>query len=321
MNDRGLDAGLILFQDIQQVVAFPGTTRDQIDHQGNIGAGEQVEADRTIATIADMLLRKQILLVEFPLGTIDRGMAQRSPGLRQRTALIRSDKALDGGVQLLFGNMILIDPADLPAIEGAQSRGGGTRADRTAVAKYRRQIGFNRVLQLAFKAGERAEAFRPVQPMFGIRQCIQDTARLLLLGQRPLEVVQAWWIRLSPQPAEKRPALDDVHLRIGRKGLVGGFREGREPLLQCRNEGIGTHGEAELLAIVANVCAIGFPGTELRERIAEAIGPNDVEIAVGEGREHVRNHAGLKVPPIDARRRYVATWQIRDQAPPANGNP
>ena len=26
-------------------MAFPGTARDQIDHQGNIGAGEQVEAD------------------------------------------------------------------------------------------------------------------------------------------------------------------------------------------------------------------------------------------------------------------------------------
>jgi hypothetical protein len=56
--------------------------------------------------------------------------------------------------------MILIDPADLPAIEGTQSCGGGTRANRTAVAKYRRQIGFNGILQLAFKAGERAEAFR-----------------------------------------------------------------------------------------------------------------------------------------------------------------
>src|SRR6266508_2690643 len=158
MNDRGLDAGLMWFQDIQQVVAFPGTTRDQIDHQGNIGAGEQVEADRTIATIADMLLRKQILLVEFPLGAINRGMAQRPPGLRQRTALIRRDKALNGGVQLLFGNMILIDPADLPAIEGAQSRSSGTWADRTAVAKDCGQIGFNRVFQLAFKAGERPEA-------------------------------------------------------------------------------------------------------------------------------------------------------------------
>jgi hypothetical protein len=91
--------------------------------------------------------------------------------------------------------------------------------------------------------------------------------------------------------------------------------------LQCRDEGIGGHGKAELLAIVANVCAIVFPGTELREGIAEAIGPNDVEVALGEGREHVRNHAGLKVPPIDARRRYIATWQIRDQAPPTNRNP
>src|SRR5205823_2231816 len=102
----------------------------------------------------------------------------------------------------------LIDPADLPAIERAQSRGSGTRADRTAVAKDCGQIGFNGVLQLAFKAGERAKVVCPVQPMFGIRQCIQDTARLLVLGQRPLEVVQAWWVRLSPQPAEHGPALD-----------------------------------------------------------------------------------------------------------------
>jgi hypothetical protein len=41
MDDRGLDAGLIVFQDIQQVVAFPGTPRDQIDHQGNFKAGER----------------------------------------------------------------------------------------------------------------------------------------------------------------------------------------------------------------------------------------------------------------------------------------
>jgi len=113
-------------------------------------------------------------------------------------------------------------------------------------------------------------------------------------------------------PGLKRPSPE---------GLVGGFRDGREPLLQCRDEGIGGHGKAKLLAIVANVCAIVFPGTELREGIAEAIGPNDVEIAVGEGREHVRNHAGLKVPPIDVRRRYVAGGQMRDQAPPTNGNP
>ena len=95
--------------------------------------------------------------------------------------------------------------------------------------------------------------------MFGIRQGIQDTARLLVLGQRPLEVVQAWWVWLSPQPMQHRPALDDFHLRIGRKGLVSGFREDREPLLQCRNEGIGGDGETELRAIVANACVIVVP--------------------------------------------------------------
>jgi hypothetical protein len=65
-----LDVRFILEQAIQDVDSLPYSARDKVTEQSYVGIGNVVVAQSAIASIADVILREEILLVEIPLGPV-----------------------------------------------------------------------------------------------------------------------------------------------------------------------------------------------------------------------------------------------------------
>src|SRR6266704_6264801 len=76
--------------------------------------------DAPVAPIADVIFRQEILLIHLPFGAISRGMFARSPEPGQVEAVIGMYDEPDCLIQVLAGDMALIDPGDVAAIHGVQ---------------------------------------------------------------------------------------------------------------------------------------------------------------------------------------------------------
>jgi len=63
----------IALEKVENVVALPGATGDEIGEEGDVGAGDMIVADATVATVANMLFGEQIMLVQLPLCAIGAG--------------------------------------------------------------------------------------------------------------------------------------------------------------------------------------------------------------------------------------------------------
>ena len=87
---------------------------------GNIIVRHMIVPDAAIPSIADVVLCQEILLIHLPLGSVGRGMLARPPEPGEIEAVIRMNHEPDRFIQVLDGDVALIDPGDIAAVHGVQ---------------------------------------------------------------------------------------------------------------------------------------------------------------------------------------------------------
>lgn len=86
----------------------------------DVGIRDMIIADSPIAAIADVVFGQQVLLVHLPLGAIGGSPFAGAPEGGQMEAIVGGDDRTDGFIQFFFGDMVLIDPGQITAIDSAQ---------------------------------------------------------------------------------------------------------------------------------------------------------------------------------------------------------
>lgn len=70
MDNLRLDVGSVGQQAVQDVDALVHATRNEVAEQRHVFVGHVVVADAAIATVADVVLRQEVVFVDAPLGAI-----------------------------------------------------------------------------------------------------------------------------------------------------------------------------------------------------------------------------------------------------------
>src|SRR5215468_2977428 len=96
------------------------------------------------------------------------------PEFGQRELIVGINQRGNGRVEFLLGDVMLVDPRDLPPVKGLESLSGLGRPQITAIAKGRGYIARLDSLQPCVLARERAKAPRPMEPIFCVGQDIED---------------------------------------------------------------------------------------------------------------------------------------------------
>jgi hypothetical protein len=98
-----------------------------VGEKGDVRVGDVVVADPSIPSVADVVLREQVLLVQIPLAAINRSTFPGSPAFGQRKAVVGVDNFPNCLLQTLFSDVAPVDPGDLSPIcaaDGARSLSG-----------------------------------------------------------------------------------------------------------------------------------------------------------------------------------------------------
>src|SRR2546421_404414 len=253
---------ILLLKDVENEGPFPDSTRNEVAEAGNVVVRHMIVPNATIPPIADVVLCEEILLIHLPLGSIGRGMFARSPEPGQIKAMIRMNNEPDRLIQILDGDMALIDPGDVATIHGIQRPSGLTGAQVAAEAKDSGQVPRHGILQFAVVAGNRAKRMCPVEPLFGMCQHVENADWLQAFGQGRLQFRQSLWDRLLVQGTNDRFALLNTHIFVW-EGCVRLACALFQPDANVLDESFALRWQFHQFAIVDNLLLISLPGDEL----------------------------------------------------------
>lgn len=90
-------------------MAFPGAAGGELGEEGDVHVRDHVVADSAVAAITQMVFGNEVLGVKVPFGSIGRGMFAETPYLRQGKLVVPVDDRCDRLVQLVFGDVPLVD--------------------------------------------------------------------------------------------------------------------------------------------------------------------------------------------------------------------
>src|ERR1039457_136201 len=173
MDRIRLNVGKVLEEAIEYVDRLPHATGDEVGEKSNVRVRDVVVADSSIPSVADVVLREQVLLVQIPLGAINRSTFPGSPAFGQRKAVVGVDNFPNRLLQTLFSDVAPVNPGNLSTISAAHGARSLSRPKLTTITKYRCQVPGHRIIELRIVTGNRPEIPRPLQPVFGILQDIQ----------------------------------------------------------------------------------------------------------------------------------------------------
>jgi hypothetical protein len=108
---------VVLDQIVQDVVAFPGTAGGEPGEESDVHVRDHVVADSAVAAITQMVLGHEVLSVEVPFGSVRGGMFAETPDLRQGKLVVPVDDRRDRLVQLVFGDVPLVDEGYLSTVK------------------------------------------------------------------------------------------------------------------------------------------------------------------------------------------------------------
>src|SRR6185312_4953998 len=111
---------LLFFKHIEDVCPLMYPTRNEAAEQGDIRIRHMVIPNAAVSSIPNVIFCQQVLLIHFPLGSIGGGSFSCSPILGQMEPIVCLCDTTDSLVQLLFGNMMLIDPGQIAALYSRQ---------------------------------------------------------------------------------------------------------------------------------------------------------------------------------------------------------
>jgi len=170
--------------------------------------------------------------------------------------------------------------------------------DYSVTAKRGGQVPCHGILQFAVVAGNGAEKARPVEPLFGMRQHVENADRLQALDQGCLQLRQPLWNRFLVQGTNDRFALLNTHILVG-EGRIRLACALFQPGAYMRDKSFSIRRQFHQFAIVGNLLVISTPRNELVPIVSILITALDVEIARFEIPEQLRKDGDLEVPPQD----------------------
>jgi hypothetical protein len=111
-----------------------------------------------------------------------------SPVFRQGKAIVGIHHHKDCLVETLLGDVALMCPGEVAPINYSQRSHHLGRPQQASIAEHRGKIECNRVLELALVPGNRAKAARPVEPVLGVTQGVENANRRDLGTDRRFEL-------------------------------------------------------------------------------------------------------------------------------------
>ena len=112
-----LDVGLVFKKPIENINGLPDTTRNEVREERDVGVRHVVIANAAVPSVADVIFRKQVLLVQIPAGSVSGGGLSRAPVLWERKKVIGIYDRCNGLFEFRFRDVPLIDPGILPAVD------------------------------------------------------------------------------------------------------------------------------------------------------------------------------------------------------------
>ena len=175
--------------------------------------------------------------------------------------------------------MALVDPGDLLAIQsrnGARELGG---AEIAAVTEGRREVAFAWTPELGFKARQRPEVARPVQPVIGVIEDVDDIPLRHPFAEQGLQLWEALGQRFALEFTQDNLAVLQARRGISGKRRIRGGGEVFQPLPQGGDKHFPVNREANLLAILFHALGVVLWRDELGAIITERLAAFHIEIA------------------------------------------
>jgi len=121
-------------------------------------------------------------------------MFSGTPDLRQWKLVVAVYDRRNCLIELVFGDVPLINKRHLPPIQSADRARGLGRAEIEAVAEGGHKVTLSWIIEFAVVPGDRSKVPRPMQPLLRIRENIENANRSHPVLQIAFERPQANWI-------------------------------------------------------------------------------------------------------------------------------
>src|ERR1035437_4868298 len=140
---------VVLNQIVQDVVAFPGAAGGEPGEEGDLHVRDHVIAYSAVAAITQVVLGNEVLGVEVPFGSVGGGVFAQTPDLRQGKLVVPVDDRRDRLVQLVFGDVPLVDEGYLSPVETTDRTRGLCRTEVESIAEGGHKIPLGRIGKFA----------------------------------------------------------------------------------------------------------------------------------------------------------------------------
>ena len=189
-----------------------------------------------------------------------------------------------------------------------------------AVTEDRQYVALARTFDLGLKAGERPKEVRPMEPVLGFHQRIQDLDRLQVILQKLLHPGQADRIRVGAHRAEDRFAVFNPQMAIFGKLLVRRPRRLVEFRAEPRDKGRGTDEEIHALPIGGDFPLVGLPRDEPFAIVAQLGAQRKAQIIGLQVGRNLTEHAELEKLTVHLIRWRGPVFRAGHQRPPCLGH-
>ena len=225
------------------------------------------------------------------------------------------DDGNDRVVQLLLGDVALVDEGDLTTVEIFHGTRGLRWAETAAIAERGGEVTLTRTVELGVETRERAEVPGPTEPVFGIGERLQDADGRHALFEQPLQALGALRF-FGAQAFYDGLAANDLDVLILGKGPIDCGRGFGKLGFQTGDECLRVRRDAGLFGVGGDIALIFLPRDELVTVIAIFLAARDAEVAGLEFVDHLREQADLEVASVDLDRPGLACHLPGQQRPP-----
>ena len=255
-----LDGGFVLQQRVQDVDGFPHAARYEAGEERDVGVGDVVVGDPTIAAVAEVLRSHQVILPQLHMGAVGDCRAPASPVPGQGEAGVLADDIDHPGFQLARGDVLGIGPPQRLGGRGPwRVPGRLARAEVAAVAEHGEQVSLDGVAELGIGAGGRSEVAGVAGPVFGVLEDVEEVALLHAGADLLFEFGHPGWLPYRLQVLEMRGSVG-IKAEFGVAGEAGvhsggkrrqlHLQRGREVLAAAWDAECGAVGRQPRLALV-----------------------------------------------------------------------
>jgi hypothetical protein len=143
---------LVFDEIVPDVVAFPRAASGEPGEESDVHIRDHVIADPAVTAVAKVVFGHEILGVEVPLSSVGRGMFTKAPDFRQRKLVVPIDDGRDRFVQLIFGDVPLVDEGHLAPVETTDRSRCLCRTEVESIAEGGHKIALGGIGQFAVMA-------------------------------------------------------------------------------------------------------------------------------------------------------------------------